>query len=241
VDVINWTGAVSGAVSAAVSTLAAVLQAPGTLAANNAAAPVLTWTDTNTFETGYRVSARPITFTNTGTATTTAALVTLTVTPLAANATTYTDARTALSGLLQYSVSALNGATVGTAATVYAVPGGMPVPTSLTATRPTTGNATAQSLVTLRWTALATAPAVGGYRVQRCTVTAVEDCGVTGGNWVNAVTTPAAIAGRTRATATSALPANTAGITYRFRLIATTGTVVTGIESQPSVAASVTR
>jgi hypothetical protein len=55
------------------------------------------------------------------------------------------------------------------------------------------------------------------------------------------VTTPAAIAGRTRATATSALPATTAGVTYRFRLIATTGTVVTGIESQPSVAASVTR
>ena len=53
--------------------------------------------------------------------------------------------------------------------------------------------------------------------------------------------TPAAIAGRTRATATSALPATTAGVTYRFRLIATTGTVVTGIESQPSVAASVTR
>lgn len=38
-----------------------------------------------------------------------------------------------------------------------------------------------------------------------------------------------------------ALPATTAGITDRFGLIATTGTVVTGIASRPSATASVTR
>ena len=240
VDVSNWAGVVPSTVSASVTTPSLTLSATKDLTASNASQPVLAWQDINTFETGYRVSARPITFTAAGLPTTNAALARLTNPDLAPGSIGYTDARAlTANALYQYSVSAINGATVGVATTVYAVPGGIPTPINLTATRPTTGNARAQSLVTLRWTA-STAPAVGGYQIERCTVTGTQDCNGNIG-WVAAATTPATLGGRTRVTATSALPANTAGITYRFRLIATTGTVLTGITSAPSATASVIR
>ena len=239
VDAINWAGATPSLLSS-VTTQSMVLGAPRGLTASNASQPVLIWEDTNIIETGYRVSARPITFTATGVATTNAALIRRTNPDLVPESISYTDAGAlTANALYQYSVSAMNSGVVGTAATVYAVPGGIPTPINLTAVRATRGFAIEQSVVTLRWSAL-TAPAVGGYRVELCTVTGTQNCNGNAG-WVAAKTTPATLAGSAIVTATSVLPANTVGIIYRFRLIATTGSVVTGINSEPSLTASVTR
>ncbi|MDP4300386.1 fibronectin type III domain-containing protein [Leptothrix discophora] len=212
---------------------------PTSVSATNASPNVLNWVDTQTGETGYRIASRNVTFTAAGAVTVPAAYTNLG--EVGANVLTYQDSAATAGSLYQYRVQTLVNAATSAGITAYGVAGGIPAPTIGNVTRPTTGTAAQQSLITVRWTPPVVNAAIGGYRIQRCTVTATEPCADTG-NWVNATTVaPATIVGRQAAQATTRLPVNTANITYRFRVIATTGSVNTGIESPPSAAGSVTR
>ncbi|MEY2688413.1 MAG: hypothetical protein RL375_2611, partial [Pseudomonadota bacterium] len=197
VDVSNWAGSVPSAVSAGITPPVAVvtLAAPTNLVAVSPTAnpPVLSWGDASTGETAYRVQRRTVTLSNNGARTNGAYA---TVGTLAANATAFTDSVRTANAMVEYSVAAMNGTTAGTARTVLAVPGGIPgVAAAPTFTR--TGNT-----VTVRWaqagTATANRAAIGGYSVQRCTVTVADNCAAGSAGWAGVAT----VNGRTTVTAT---------------------------------------
>ncbi len=234
VDVSNWAATVQSAVSVGVTPGAAVvtLAAPVNLvvAAVTANPPVLGWTDASTGETAYRVQRRTVTLSNTGARTNGAYA---TVGTLAANAAAFTDSARPANAIVEYSVAAMNGNTAGTAGTVLAVPGGIPgVTAAPTFTR--TGNT-----VTVRWaqagTATANRRAIGGYSVQRCTVTTTDTCAAGSTGWAQVATT----VGRTRVTATNTVAASNPTRTYRYRVVSTTGTnAATTVTGTPSPASA---
>lgn len=234
VDASNWAATVQSAISTGVTPPAAAvtLAAPGNLAVASAIAnpPVLGWTDTSTGETGFRVQRRTVTLANNGTRTNGAFATAATT---AANAVTFTDTARTANAIVEYSVAAVNGATVGTASTVLAVPGGIPgVTAAPTFTR--TGNT-----VTVRWaqagTTTANRAAIGGYSVQRCTVTTTDTCAATSAGWASVATAT----GRTTVTANNTVAVSAPTRTYRYRVVSTTGpNAVTGVTGTPSPASA---
>jgi hypothetical protein len=235
VDVSNWAGPVQSVVSAPVTTPAVVvvatLNAVTGLTATPATAnpPALRWVDASTGETGYRVQRRTVTFSTAGVRTNGTFA---TVGTLAANALGFTDVAQTANAIVEYSVAPLNGATVGPVVNVLAVPGGISgVAAAPTFTR--VGNT-----VTINWlqagTGAANRAGVGGYSVQRCTVTAADPCAVASTGWGTVATT----VGRTSVTATNTVAASAPTKTYRYRVLSTTGpnavTTVTGTASPVS-------
>jgi hypothetical protein len=234
VDVSNWAATVPSALSTGVTPPAAVvtLAAPGNLAVSSATAnpPVLGWTDTSTGETGYRVQRRTVTLANNGTRSNGTFA---TVTTTAANATAFTDTTQTANAIVEYSVAPVNGATVGPAAAVLAVPGGITgVAAAPTFTRG--GNT-----VTIAWSQAGTTTAnragIGGYSVQRCTVTAADTCAAASAGWASVATTT----GRTTVTATNTVAVSAPTKTYRYRVVSTSGpNAVTSVTGTPSPASA---
>jgi hypothetical protein len=215
-------------------TLAAVTNLAMTSVTGNPLA--LSWGDASSGESGYRVQRRTVTLSNAG-ARTNGAFAT--VTTAAANATGFTDAALPNNAIVEYSVAALNGATVGPVATVLAVPGGIAgVIAAPTATVARRGN-----VVTFNWAQAGTnatnRAGVGGYIVQRCQVTPADNCAAASTGWATAAT----VAGRSTLTATQTIAPSAPARTYRFRVISATGAnvalTVTGAPS--AVSAALTR
>lgn len=236
VDVSNWAGASQSAVSAAVSTpqtgqptLAVVTNLAATPVTGNP--PALSWGDASTGETGYRVQRRTVTLSNAG-ARTNGAFAT--VATAAANATGFTDTARPANAIVEYSVAPLNGAAVGTVATVLAVPGGIPGVVAA----PTVATARRNNVVTFNWLQAGTnatnRAGVGGYIVQRCEVTLADNCAAASTGWGTAAT----VAGRSTLTASQTIAPSAPAKTYRFRVLSTTGanasTSVTGAPSAVS-------
>ncbi len=231
VNVSNWTGTVGSANSASVTPQVAlnpVTNLAVTPVTGNP--PVLSWGDATAGETGDRVRRRTVTLSNAGNRTN-GGFATLTTT--AADATTFTDTARPANAIVEYEVAPVSGATVGAVRTVLAVPGGIPgVTAAPTFTR--VGNT-----VTINWsqagTAAADRAAIGGYSVQRCTVTLADTCDVASAGWAQVAT----VTGRTTVTATNTVNASTPQRTYRYRVISTTGpNAVTTVTGSPSPASA---
>jgi titin len=168
VDVSNWAGVVQSGISAAITTPVPVtvsLSAPAGLAISAARPPVLSWTDTATGETAYRVRRSTVTMNANGSISQSAA-TTLSST-LAAGTSSYSDLTATASAVYLYDVAAMNGATVGALASGYTVAatGGLTAPSGVTLTRALVGTA---AQVTVRWTLATPNTAVGGFEIQRC-------------------------------------------------------------------------
>ncbi|MEQ1558453.1 MAG: choice-of-anchor D domain-containing protein [Methyloglobulus sp.] len=147
----------------------------------------LTWGDASTGETGYVVQRAPVTISAAGVQTTGAfATITTPSGNLAANAVSVTNTGVT-AGLYTYHVYAVNGATNGAFATVYAYTGtAMATPAQPAASA--AGNRTTNS-INVVWTVSTPATnAITGYVVQRC------NSGVTYGNILTGTTSPNAIA-----------------------------------------------
>jgi hypothetical protein len=231
VDAANWAGLSPSAVTAAlvppvtVVTLNAVTGLAATPAGANP--PVLVWGDATIGETGDRVQRRTVTLSNAGLRTNGAFA---TVGTTAANATGFTDAAQTANAIVEYTVAPLNGATVGPVSTVAAVPGGIPgVIAAPTFTR--VGNT-----VTVRWLQAGTnagnRAGIGGYSVQRCTVTLADTCADASAGWAPVATAT----GRTTVTANNTVAASVPARTYVYRVVSTTGVVVTGVTGTASPA-----
>jgi hypothetical protein len=210
VDVSNWAGAVQSAVSLGVTPPGGTvtLLAPTNLVASTAAQPVITWIDASTGESAYRVRRTVYTVNTNGSVTAgTTAVLSQT---LAANANAFVDTTATSGTTVQYDVAALNGATAGALATVFTVPGGVPV-----ANRPNLTPTNATARVTLTWTALTTA-SVGGYEVQRCTGNGCTNFVKVPGTAVN---TAGTVDGRATATFVDNTVARNTTYTYRMRAV----------------------
>lgn len=178
VDVSNWAGVVVSANSVSVTTTDVPnLFAPTNLAVTTAALrPVLTWIDTSTGETNYRVKRTPITVNLNGSIT--AGTPVIASSTVAANAFRFTDTPQSAKATLLYDVGAFTATTTGALAKAYTVIGGLPTVTQQALTRSPTSAIRAltnPTTVTVRWlvpgTAAAQAP-IGGYEVQRCSLAA---------------------------------------------------------------------
>jgi hypothetical protein len=230
VDATNWAGPTpSGNTAALVPQVLVTLNAVTNLAATPAGAnpPALSWTDNTTGESGNRVQRRTVTLSNAG-ARTNGAFATVSTT--AGNATGFTDAVQTANAIVEYSVAPLNGATVGPVVSVAAVPGGIPgVIAAPTFTR--VGNT-----VTVRWLQAGTnagnRAGIGGYSVQRCTVTATDTCVPASAGWAPVATAT----GRTTVTANNTVTVSAPARTYVYRVVSTTGSVVTGVTGTASPA-----
>jgi hypothetical protein len=234
VDASNWAGVAPSGVSLGVTPSAAAqpLVAVAGLTATPTAAPtVLTWTD-QASETGFRVRRRAITIDVDGKVTT-GAFTTLATT--AANVTSYTTPAVLANSIYEYEVAAVSGVTVGPIAPVVrAVPGGIGgvvgTPAIFIANNGRIGfdfNRVNQ-------------PAVGGYDIQRCTVTVTDTCAATSAGWA----TRGTILGRQRAspvTFNETIAASNPRKTYRYRSVTTTGPIVTGVTGTPSATAQIVR
>jgi hypothetical protein len=190
--------------------------------------PSLTWVDKTGVETGYRVQRRSVTLSNAGGATR-GAFATVGIT--APDATGYIDTTAAANAIFEYSVAAVNGADVGPAVTVLAVPGGV----ARVAAAPTWNRN--RDVVTINWTQAGTSPlnraSVGGYKVERCTLTITDTCANNSAGWT---TTVATVFGRTTLRATDTVPVSVPARSYRYRIVSTTGalTTVPGVTGVPS-------
>jgi hypothetical protein len=224
-------------VSAAITTPnPAVLQTPGNFAASAAVNPVLTWLDTSSGETAYRVRRFLITVAANGSITTGASNLPASGAgaSLAANSLTFTDnGRTVApaptkDAVYKYEVAALNGATVGPLATVYTVAtaGGLPTANRPTLTRALVGTAPNQTArVTVTWTAPAPTTGIGGWEVQRCT-------GATCTNFVKltgaAVNSAGTVDGRATLTFADNSVSRATAYSYRLRAVGGAGTGLVG-------------
>jgi hypothetical protein len=225
VNVINWAGLATSAASPAVTTptgATVTLLAPTGLIATAAASPVLTWTDTSTGETTYRVRRSLVTVGATG-AVTVGAPTTLTST-LAANTTTFTDNTAAGNATYNYEVAARNGTTVGPVATVFTVAtlGGLPTVARPTLTRALVGTA---ARVTVNWTAPGPTNSIGGYEVQRCTGTACTTFAKLTGTAVN---TTGTVDGRATVSFVDATVARATSYVYQLRAVGGAGSGLAG-------------
>ncbi|MEY4748768.1 MAG: hypothetical protein RIQ60_982 [Pseudomonadota bacterium] len=216
INAVGWTSytvGTSGLASATVTAQAQInIVAPTALTASTARRPVIGWTDQSTGETNYRVSRTPMTVSATTGAVTAGAttIVSSTIAPLATPATggamSFNEStQQSTDVLIRYDVQALNGATPGAAAQVYAITAALPN----LAAAPSTGNVVGGG-IRLNWTALTTAT-IGGYEIQRCT-------GVGCTNF----TTLTTVNGRNSTTFTDPT-ATTAGTTYRYQMRAVGG------------------
>ncbi len=226
VDVSNWAQTVS-TTSAAVIPVVVTLAAPTNLTATVSTTPRLNWVDNSTGETNYRASRTPVTVNANGSVTL-GATTTISST-IAANATTFLEPNGQGNNVTRrYDVAALSGATVGPVASVYTVTTALPqgnTPTLLRSLAGTAPNQTAR--VTVNWAASGTAT-VGGYEIQRCTVTTGGGCTPFVKLDGTAVNTTGTVDGRGT---TSFLDTSVArGTTYRYRLrtVGGTGTGVVG-------------
>jgi len=148
---------------------ATTLNTPTALTSTVAGTTVtLRWVDNSISETGYVVQRAPVTITAAGVQTIgTFATITTPTGNLAANSSTVVNTG-ATAGLYAYQVYAVNGATNGPAATVYAWTGAA-MSTPATPTASAAGNRTANS-INVAWTASTPATNdITGYVVQRCT------------------------------------------------------------------------
>lgn len=189
---VDAVGAISSTPSNSISgstTAASVLNAPTNLAVVtgvSATRPRVTWGDATQGETGYRISRATVNVA-------TLATGTPTVANLAADTTSYTiPAGLALTTqtLYQFTVQAVNGATVGPVSSVYHYVGALPVPSTVRATVVNTGavaNRTPVGQVPVTWLAPTTAGNANilGYEVQYCVGTATN-CN-TSGAWTGLV------------------------------------------------------
>ncbi|MEY8875860.1 MAG: fibronectin type III domain-containing protein [Leptothrix sp. (in: b-proteobacteria)] len=241
VDVINWAGTTASPVSTSVTTPGATppavtLLAPTGLAATSVRSPVLSWTDQSTGETAYRVTRAPVTVNVNGSITVGTAS-TVTVPANSTNLQTVTDTGATRDTVYQYSVMALNGTTVGAAATIGALTtnGGLVAPGTPTLARTLVGTVPNQTArVTLTWTLPNPNTAVGGYEVQRCAGTACTSYAKVNGSAVNSAGT---VDGRASASFVDNTVAR--GTVYRYRLRAVGGSNL-GISSGFSATSTVT-
>ena len=221
VDVSNWAGTVSSVFRSVTTQSATVLAAPGTVSATQANRPVLSWTDTSTDETNYRVGRTPYTVAANGTVTVGARTVLSSL--LAPNTITFTDTTATRDQTYRYDVQALSGATVGPQSTVFTVAGALSTANRPSLVRSLVGtgvNATAR--VALTWTTLTTSN-VGGYVIERCAGAGCTNFAKVNGTAVNTLGT---VDGRGTRTFTDTTVARATSYTYRMRAVSGKG--VTG-------------
>ena len=230
VDVRNWAAVVQSQISGTVTT--PNLLAPTNLAVTTAAlGPVLTWTDTSTGETNYRVSRTPITVNPNGSIT--AGTPVIASSTVAANVVRFTDAPQLANNTLRYDVGAFTATTTGALANAYTVIGDMPTANRLTLTRAPTSAVLARTnpiTVTLNWTAPVNTTQIGGYEVQRCSVALCTNFTKLSGTAVN---TAGTVDGRTTLSFVDNNVARSTLYRYRIRTVGGTGTGQFGAFSTP--------